>query len=319
MIMRNRCGRLAPDYSGLTYNDYGCDAVVSEVPGVRSKCTVTVIMPGGREPTERIEYGHTFSEEQAETYQAPSEYNGQIFDYWEIVNTVTGEHIANCYSERFTFAVWNNYTITPHYTDDPLDVSEEDPYITVDYIDTSRNQWGDESFSDDVSDRTGVADKLIADFDLSFNDCGRKILESADEFGNYQYKLGMMFEVVGTPEDGRFDSDDYAAGEAGMTSRVTSLINANTSANGSAKIGGVNTYYSKIGISPDTVSNFNRSRFARSFNTSALQNKVLRLYAYMQTPEGDIILSAPKYITMYDYAKANLAVDMGVYQKRSSN
>lgn len=110
----------------------------------------------------------TFSEEQAQAHLAPSTNdNGQVFDYWDIINTDTGEHIANCCSEKFTFKVWNNYTITPHYTDAPDEITDEGTFITIDYIDTSRNLWGDASYNndDDTTDRTEVTDKAAADVD----------------------------------------------------------------------------------------------------------------------------------------------------------
>ena len=271
-------------------------------------------------PSERVEYGETFTTEQADRHRAPSVNDkGQQFEYRDIVNTKTNEHIAKCYSERFTFAVWNDYTITPFYSDTPTTIEGEGRYITVDYIDTSRNQWGTEVFDDeDESDRSDVSDKLVADLDITFNDNGIKILSATDEHGNYLYKLGMMFEVCGTTEDGTFDKTQYKDGEANMTDRVRSLIEANTGAYGPAKIGGVNCYYSKIEITPETVSTFNRSEFARSFNTSAVGNKVLRMYAYMQTPDGEIVVSDPQYITMYDYAKHNLAFDVIDAKKKAA-
>ncbi|MBQ9680338.1 MAG: InlB B-repeat-containing protein [Ruminococcus sp.] len=299
-----------------TIDDNGMNATLTEIANFRSKCTVTIMEAGGYTPTERVEYGETFSDEQAEKHIAPSEKDGKLFDYWEIVNTKTGEHIANCYSEKFTFAVWNDYTITPHYSATPASLADEEAHITLDYIDTSRNQWGEEVIDDkDASNRTKVSDKLVVDMDISFIDGDHKILDAVDEVGNNQYQLGVMFEVVDTTEDGTFDKTAYAAGEEGMASRAQTLINANTKPSGTAKISDVNCYFSKISITEDTVSSFNRSEFARSFNTSGVKNKVLRMYAYMQTPKGNVIVSAPKYITMYDYAKSNLAID---YAKRSA-
>lgn len=298
-----------------TVDDNGMHATLKEIASFRSKCTVTINEAGGYTPTERVEYGATFTEEQAQKHLAPSEKDGLTFDYWEIINTKTGEHIANCYSEKFTFAVWNDYTITPHYSEAPASLADEAAHITLDYIDTSRNQWGTEVINDeDESDRTNVSDKLVVDIDISFIDGNRKILEAADE-----YKLGVMFEIVDTTEDGRFVAADYADGEAGMVSRVTTLIGANTNPNGSARIGGVNCYFSKISITENTVSSFNRSEFARSFNTNAVKDKVLRMYAYMRTPEGTIITSAPKYITMYDYAKSDLAIDYSMRSKKHTS
>lgn len=67
-------------------------------------------------------------------------------------------------------------------------------------------------------------------------------------------------------------------------------------------------YYSKINISLNTVSDFNRSEFARSFNAVAVKNYVFRMYAYMVTPEGDTVLSNPYYMTFYGSATPQYAL-----------
>lgn len=311
--VRTLAGDIVWDTDNMVMNvdEHGMHAVLNEVGNVRAQCTVTIIEKGGYTPTVLVPYGETFTEEQAQAHIAPSTNNtGQIFDYWDITNTDTGEHIANCYSEKFTFAVWNNYTITPHYADTPSEIKQEGQFITVDYIDTSRNPWGDATYNndDDTTDRSDVTDKVVADLDISFINNGNKILDAVDESGKNLYKLGVMFEICGETEDGSFDADAYKDGENGMQSRVETLVAANTKPSSSAKIGGVNCYFTKIDINEDTVSSFNRSEFARSFSTASVKNRVFRMYAYMITPDGDKVLSAPRYLTLYDYAAPEYAI-----------
>lgn len=311
--VRTLAGDIVWDTDNIVMNidESGMHAVLSEVGSVRSRCTVKIIEKGGYTPTVMVPYGETFTEEQALAHLAPSTNDlGQQFEYWDIINTDTGEHIANCYSEKFTFAVWNNYTITPHYTDMPSAVTKEGQFITVDYIDTSRNPWGDAAYNnnDDTTDRSAVTDKVVADLDIAFINNGDKILDAVDENGNNQYKLGVMFEICGETEDGSFDASAYKDGESGMASRVNTLAGANTKPSSSAKIGGVNCYFTKIDINEDTVSSFNRSEFARSFTTASVKNRVFRMYAYMITPDGNTVLSAPRYLTLYDYAAPEYAI-----------
>lgn len=283
----------------LVESDYGMTAVLEEKSNIRDKCTVTVIYAGGYTPSERVVYGNTFTDEQADKYIAPeTNSEGLTFDYWDITNTDTGEHIANCYSRRFTFAVWNDYTITPHYSATPQKKADEGTLVTVDYIETSRNSWTNDE------NGTSVKDYIIADFDISYIDGERQILSHGDE-----YKLGVIFEICGSTDDGTFDTEECRKTESatGTVSRVGDILK-NSKASGTATGGGVNYYFSKIAVNADTVSTFNRSEYARRFNTSAIKNRVFRMYAYMVTPEGNTVLSAPKYLTFFDYADAQFAV-----------
>ena len=298
------------DNMKLITDEYGMSAELSETPKTRSKCTVRIIEAGGYTPTERVVYGETFTAEQAARHIAPlKNESGQQFDYWDIVNTDTNEHIANCYSPKFTFAVWNNYTITPLYSDTPSTKADEGTLITIDYIDTSRNQWGTAIYGDDDElDRSKITDKVVADVDISFIDGSRKILANADK-----YKLGVIFEICGNTDDGSFDADDFKSTESAENTkkRVDDILKkAKASNTGSDYYDGTATayFYTRIGINTDTVSNFNRSEFARSFNSAVVKNKVLRMYAYMVTPEGETILSAPKYFSMYNFASPEHAI-----------
>ena len=311
--VRTLAGDIVWDTDNMVMNvdEHGMHAVLNEVGNVRSRCTVTIIEKGGYTPTVLVPYGETFTEAQAQAHLAPSVNDtGQIFDYWDIKNTDTGEHIANCYSEKFTFVVWNNYTITPHYTDAPSTIKEEGQSITIDYIDTSRNPWGNAAYNnnEDTTDRSDVTDKVVADLDISFINNGDKILDAVDENGNNLYKLGVMFEICGSTEDGSFEPSAYQDGESGRASRVATLVNANTKPSSSATIGGVRCYFTKIAINENTVSTFNRSEFSRSFTTASVKNNVFRMYAYMITPEGNTILSDPHYLTLYNYAAPEYAI-----------
>ena len=313
-FVRTLAGDIVWDTDNIEMNidDSGMHAVLREVSNVRDRCAVKVIESGGFTPTVIVPYGQHFTDEQAEEHRAPSTNEaGQAFEYWEITNTDTKEHIANCYSEKFTFIVWNNYTITPHYSDPPTAITDEGQFITIDYIDTSRNPWGHAVYNniDETTDRSGVTDKVIADVDISFINNGDRILDAVDEYGNNLYQLGVMFEICGSTTDGSFDVAAYTDGESGRASRVQQLV-ANTSAKPSstATLGGVNCYYTKININPNTVSTFNRSEFARSFTTGSVKNRVFRMYAYMVTPDDELILSNPKYLTLYDYALPEYAI-----------
>ena len=306
---RNLTGEIIWDTQDMDMEitEYGMVAELREKDNIRAKRRVTIITESGYEPFEMIEYGETFTEEQAALHAAPETNSlGQQFEYWDIVNSDTHEHIANCYNREFTFAVWNNYTITPHYSDSPSTIHDEGQFITIDYIDTSRNQWGSIEYG--VRD---ITDKLVVDFDISFIDNGRRIYDAFDENNEPEYDLGVIFELCGNTDDGTFDPTDYTENTAAARSRAADVIGkAGATGTGTDMYSGVKTgyYYSKIDIGIDTVSKFNRSEFARSFTTSSVKNRVFRVYAYMKTPEGNIVLSDPKYMSVYDFASPEYAI-----------
>ena len=288
----------------IVSDDNGMNAVLEEKTSIRGKCTVTINTETGYKPTQLVEYGETFTKEQAESFRAPSKNReGLTFDYWDIVNTHTGEHIANCYSHVFTFAVWNDYTITPHYSATPQEITDEGRFITVDYIETSRNQWDGATVDEKI-------DKLVADMDIAFIDNGKCILDNRDE-----YDLGVIFEICGSTGSGTIDPSDYEGSwdpEIAKLRVGDVLANPKQSSTYTDTYSGIQTgyYFTKIDICEENISTFNRSEFARSFNTASVKYRVFRLYAYMVTPDGETVLSTPKYFTMYDYAMHEYALDM---------
>ena len=296
----------------LVENDYGRSAVLEEKAHVRATCTVKIIKESGYEPEETVPFGETFTEEQASRNRAPSvNSSGDEFEYWEIINTNTKEFVAKCYNEEFTYAVWNDYTITPHYSSAPETIHEEGRSITIDYIDTSRNKWGTIDYGE--YEGRDVTDLLILDFDISFIDNGNRIYDALDENGDPVYDLGVIFEICGNTEDGTFNAEDYKTTERPEdTLRRAADVISKTSPTGTAtdRYSGVKIgyYYSKIDISTETVSTFNRSEFARSFKNDSVKKIVFRVYAYMRTPDGEITLSAPKYMSVYDDAVRDTAI-----------
>lgn len=315
-------------------------ALLEEIPDVRGYCKVTIIDYQGFTRYDTVPYGETFTKEQAEKWTAPMTKGNLTFDHWAIYNTDVlkaemeahgdselakrNAKISDCYKPEFHFAFWNDYTIEPVYTENPTgDPTSAWQFVTIDYIDTSRNQWGIETIStESEADRSQVTDKTVFDMDISFNDGANLILESFNEEGVNAYQLGVIFEQLGkleSTESGDFDKSHYIGeDDSKVKLRVRDVLGKEYDSStgtdyyygGSAKTG---YYYTRININEDTVSNFNRSEFARSFNTANIKDKVFRVYAYMIVPgnndgnidDNEIILSDPYYMTMFDYAKNN--------------
>lgn len=313
------------DKMTVSQTDSDVTAVLNEIPDVRGTCKVTLNMLDGIR-YETVPYGETFTKAQATKRLAPAEneVNGQTlyFDHWTIINTHTGDHISDCYDREFHFAVWNDYTITPVYSAAPTGepTTEGWRFVTIDYIDTSRNQWT-------TADGVTLTDRVVADMDITFNNGTSLILDTFDNSGNYAYKLGVIFEQVGTTADGTYDKEALSAKEDTtdyqviVKNRVRSVLDKpNASGTGTDNPYGTTMgyYYSRINISESTVSTYNRSEFARSFTTASVKNKVFRVYAYMVLPgadddnnitDGEIVLSEPYYMTMFDHASTDLVID----------
>ena len=312
--------------------DSAVTATLKEVPNVRGVCIVKVNLDPVR--YETVPYGKTFTKEQAVRRIAPETNGNLLFDHWAIYNTdvfeaakkqgLTDEEakqrakISDCYDREFHFAVWNNYTIEPVYSSAPTgDPAANWQFVTIDYIDTSRNQWGEETINgENDPNRTGVTDKVVVDLDIAFNDGTNLILDSFDSNGNYAYKLGVIFEKVGTTDaNGAYNAASYKSSEdeSKVKLRVRDVLGKQKDSS-SATDNYYNTtsgyYYTRININEDTVSDFNRAEFARSFTTANVKDNVFRVYAYMVLPgngdntvdDSEIIISDPYYMTVYDYA-----------------
>lgn len=307
----------------VTKKPSGVEAKLEETPNIRGFCRVTVVNADTSINYETVQYGCTFTEEQAADRIADeSIVEGGVtkyFDHWDIINTRTGARISECYNREFHFAVWNDYTIRPVYAEVPsVDPTPEWQFVTIDYIDTSRNQWNKNNGV--VSDT--VTDKVVVDLDISFNDGTNLILDSFNDHGEYAYRLGVIFELVGTTDDDRTDNDVLLAEDGdSVLSRVRDVL-ARPKDSGTATdayYGDARSYYyTRISISESTVSNFNRSEFARSFTTGNVNDKVFRVYAYMILPDpngnsvvddDEIIVSDPYYMTVYGVANRTFVMD----------
>lgn len=318
--IRNLTGDTVWDIDNMIINNSsgGISAILEEIPDVRGVCTVTV--KGGEvDKTLQVPYGNTFTKKQVSDFRAPDtktvinpetgKEETHYFDHRSIDKKIENQtfHVSDCYYPEFHFAVWNDYEITPIYSTSPTgDPTSDWRFVTIDYIETSRNRWTTENNQNELV----VTDRVVADMDITFNDGANLILESFDQNGNNAYKLGVIFEQVGTTDaNGQFDKAELRKDEdvSKVKDRVRAVLAANsnsgTIADAGLRYGTTNGfYYTRIDISENTVSTFNRSEFARSFSTASVRNKVFRVYAYMILPgngddnidDNEIVLSGTR-------------------------
>ena len=261
-----------------------------------------------------IDLGTTFPKNNRPT--ADLIINGQQFKRWKIEDTETGELIGYCYSPGFTFAVWSNYTITPEYV--PMTGSEYEyiapddettSYVTLEYLDSTRNQWvGLDENNDIIVDAKGVAtehyDSLISDFSVLFIDKGIRINSVPSD-----YKLGLIYEVVGEIENTNIPDHYTVTPNDELRSRAINAILNSNKTSGSITSGGKTKFYYST-IDPSTLTDVNRIEIYRGISNLAGENgqlhpnakNVFNVYAYMRLPDGTVLQSDPVTFQLYDLA-----------------
>ena len=261
-----------------------------------------------------IDLGTTFPKNNRPT--ADLIINGQQFKRWKIEDTETGELIGYCYSPGFTFAVWSNYTITPEYV--PMTGSEYEyiapddettSYVTLEYLDSTRNQWvGLDENNDIIVDAKGVAtehyDSLISDFSVLFIDKGIRINSVPSD-----YKLGLIYEVVGEIENTNIPDQYTVTPNDELRSRAIGAILNSNNTSGSITSGGKTKFYYST-IDPSTLTDVNRIEIYRGISNLAGENgqlhpnakNVFNVYAYMRLPDGTVLQSDPVTFQLYDLA-----------------
>ena len=261
-----------------------------------------------------IDVGTAFPEDNRPT--ADLIINNKQFSRWEIKETDTGKLIGYCYNPEFTFVVWSNYTITPEYVDMQSDEyvyippdDENDTYVTLDYLDSTRNQWvGLDENGNIIVDAKGVAtehyDSLISDFSILFVDKGNRINTDTEN-----YKLGLIYEVVGTVDNTNIPDEYTVTPNDELRARAINAVVKSTAESGSIKSQGqTKFYYSKI--DPSSLSDANRIEYCRGISNLLSETgdlnpnatNVFNVYAYMVLSDGTIVQSDPITLQLYNLA-----------------
>lgn len=217
--------------------------------------------------------------------------------------------IAKSYSKEYNYVSYQNYYIVPVYADRFAKKDIKEAQASIRLLEYTRNQWttGD-GVKGDGTLNTGATktDYLYTDFALSF-DKDQELIKN-----NANIKVGIAFEIVA-----KYDNVDLKTYVTDSDADTIGTTVKNAKANG--KVGsytfdGANRNIYRYEIKNSDISVKNRIEYYLQFkNTSNARQNVLKVYSYIyDTVSGEIYLSDPVYMNMYDignltYITSNLA------------
>lgn len=218
--------------------------------------------------------------------------------------------IAKSYSKEYNYVSYQNYYIVPVYADRFAKKDIKEAQASIRLLEYTRNQWttGDGVKGDGETLNTGATknDYLYTDFALSF-DKDQELIKN-----NANIKVGIAFEIVA-----KYDNVDLKTYVTDSDADTIETTVKNAKANG--KVGsytfdGANRSIYRYEIKNSDISVKNRIEYYLQFkNTSNARQNVLKVYSYIyDTVSGEIYLSDPVYMNMYDignltYITSNLA------------
>lgn len=206
--------------------------------------------------------------------------------------------IAKSYSKEYNYVSYQNYYIVPVYADRFAKKDIKEAQASIRLLEYTRNQWttGDGVKGDGETLNTGATknDYLYTDFALSF-DKDQELIKN-----NANIKVGIAFEIVA-----KYDNVDLKTYVTDSDADTIETTVKNAKANG--KVGsytfdGANRSIYRYEIKNSDISVKNRIEYYLQFkNTSNARQNVLKVYSYIyDTVSGEIYLSDPVYMNMYD-------------------
>lgn len=280
----------------FTWDD--ANIVISEVDGISTAIVTaqqdnkkvfvkynTEFTDGAYDKTLTLDYGSlvTVDGKRLEAPETNPQNANEKFSYWEIRND-DGDFVTNVYSRWFNYVLYDNYYIKPIYKETPDSITTSGISATIQFLEYSRNQWTDDN-GNMAAD--GSSDRIFADFALAFTKNGELINPAQNECG---IVLAVGPNIDGnTPDNVKFTTDE---------AKLKDFIKNGTAytsdgANGTVKA----VKSSKI----NKLDNKNRVELYNRFkNSSANTDPVIKAYSYIIDDNGEVVLSAPVYIRLYE-------------------
>lgn len=205
--------------------------------------------------------------------------------------------ISKSYSKEYNYISYQDYYIVPVYAGRFAQDVINEAQASIRLLEYTRNQWTDEKGvnGNGTPNEGGTkTDYLYTDFALSFDKDQKLIMNNAN------IKVGITFEIVA-----KYDDVDFKNYETGSyTDKIGTAVKTAT------KNGKVDSYtfegaerdIYRYEIANSAISNKNRIEcYLRFKNTANARQNVFKVYSYIyDTNSGDIYLSAPVYMNMYD-------------------
>lgn len=311
--------------------------------------TITALaVDGGWTKPETVKYGELAKSNgdylyKTGTTEFPETFNGYDFSFWaifdnrekaaqyskEVADYMSGNPaevmsdrltaltklsgydnlISKSYSKEYNYISYQDYYIVPVYAGRFAKDEINESQASIRLLEYTRNQWTTgNGVKGDGTLNTGATktDYLYTDFALSF-DKDQELIKN-----NANIKVGIAFEIVAKYDN--VDLKTYVTDSDADTIKTT-VKNAEANGKvGSYTFDGANRNIYRYEIKNSDISVKNRIEYYLQFkNTSNARQNVLKVYSYIyDTVSGEIYLSDPVYMNMYDignltYITSNLA------------
>ena len=207
--------------------------------------------------------------------------------------------IAKSYSKEYNYISYQDYYIVPVYANRFAQNEIKESQASIRLLEYTRNQWTNENGvkgDGTLNEGGSKTDYLYTDFALSF-DKDQLLIKD-----NTNIKVGIAFEIVA-----KYDAvkDDLKSFET--TSNTAAIGDKVKAATANGKVGtyemdGASRSIYRYEINNSDISVKNRIEYYLQFkNNNNAQQNVMKVYSYIyDTQSGDIYLSDPVYMNMYD-------------------
>lgn len=209
--------------------------------------------------------------------------------------------IAKSYSKEYNYISYQDYYIVPVYANRFAQNEIKESQASIRLLEYTRNQWTNANgVKGDGSLNVGGSktDYLYTDFALSF-DKDQELIKN-----NANIKVGIAFEIVAKYDAVKDDLKSKSFETPSNTATIGDKVKAAT-ANGKVgtyEMNGASRSIYRYEINNSDISVKNRIEYYLQFkNNNNAQQNVMKVYSYIyDTESGDIHLSAPVYMNMYD-------------------
>lgn len=217
--------------------------------------------------------------------------------------------ISKSYSKEYNYISYQDYYIVPVYADRFAKNEINESQASIRLLEYTRNQWttGDGVKGDGETLNTGAnkTDYLYTDFALSF-DKNQLLIKN-----NPNIKVGIALELVAQYKD--IDLKNYVTDSD--KNKIGNLVKTATD---DGKVGtyakdGADRSVYRYEIKNSNISVKNRIEYYLEFdNDDKAQQYVMKVYSYIyDTKSGDIFLSDPEYMNMYDIGNLTYIASIG--------
>ena len=209
--------------------------------------------------------------------------------------------IAKSYSKEYNYISYQDYYIVPVYANRFAQNEIKESQASIRLLEYTRNQWTNENGvkgDGTLNEGGSKTDYLYTDFALSF-DKDQLLIKD-----NTNIKVGIAFEIVAKYDAVKDDLKSKSFETPSNTATIGDKVKAAT-ANGKVgtyEMNGASRSIYRYEINNSDISVKNRIEYYLQFkNNNNAQQNVMKVYSYIyDTKSGNIYLSAPVYMNMYD-------------------